>query len=454
MNRNDSRRRPRRDERRPLPGRRPAPARVIRPRGPVGFGSRGVYLRDPAATGRQGHWGVEDAAPACGIKARCGACPYVNLDYAKSLQHKTELGLAVLRDADVLGQARLLPTVPSPKPLEYRASFKLAVRPGVALGARFAIGLFRPGTHDVVDLDDCPLHVPALRALLRDLRAELETSAIVPYDEATAAGDLRYVTARAAHLTSELMLTFVVRTPIRQELRQLTQRLKARGHNIHAAHMNINTESGNAIYGRGETVRVAGADRLRERVCELDFEISPTSFFQINPWQAINLYRRVEQLAGEAPKKQDVAWDLYCGTGQMALLLARLGYKVLAVEENPDAIADAHNNARKNNLEDKVEWRAARVEDAGVLQVKGLHEPELIVVNPSRRGLADAARAHITWLLGRFPQTRLIYVSCNVETLARDLRELTKSGHAVRQVEAFDMFAQADGLEWLAVLTR
>ena len=399
------------------------------------------------------------SAPFCQVKAQCGNCKYVNLDYRTSLDEKAKAGVAVLEAAGVLQHARVLPAVPSPRPFEYRSLFKLAVRPAKLAqpqageeGDRFAIGLFEPGSHDVINMDDCPLHVLPLKRLLRDLRTELNQSTLTPYDETTRTGQLRYVAARAAHLTGELMVTFVVTEPLKLELRRLVDTLQRRGHKINSAHMNLNTQPGNAIFGP-ETHRVAGTARLRERLCDLDFEVSPTSFFQVNPWQAINLYRRVELIAGTA-SGAPVAWDLYCGTGQISLLLARQGYRVLGIEENPASVADAEANAKKNHLEKEATFLAARVEDAQPLLPAWAQAPRLIVANPSRRGLAESTRRHLKLLLAANPQARFVYVSCEVETLARDLKELAQSGFQVRQVEPFDMFPQTDNLEWLVVMSR
>lgn len=462
------------------PTQRPAPKR----RGPVGD-PRLVYRRDPSAfDSRHDTRAIMGDAPACAIKDACKACKYVNCDYKASLEAKYQEGLSLLRKTGVLDIAHILPVVESARPLKYRAYFKMAVRalsnlsqpglevdipprpdssqPGPAtpdtpesLPRRFAIGLFTPGTHDVIDMDDCPLHVPVLKRLIKDLREELELSTITPYDETSGIGELRYVAARSAHLTGEIMLTFVVTRAIKPELRTLMQRLLRRGHKINSTHMNINSEPGNAIFG-SETQRIGGSDRLRERLCDLDFEIGPTSFFQINPWQAINLYRRIEMIAGQAQSSSAsaVAWDLYCGTGQISLLLARQGYRVLGIEENPLAISDAVANARKNRLENQAAFIASKVEESDTRIPGWANNPALIVVNPSRRGLAESTRAHLTWLLTQNPTTRFAYVSCNVETLARDLKYLCQSGFVVRQIEAFDMFAQTDGLEWLVVLTR
>ena len=458
----------------PAPSRHGKPGQAPRPAPTTGKMPSNIYRRN-ATPGRPAspRPGMR-SEPFCYLKEECGSCKYVNEDYVDSLTKKFEHGVEVLKATGVVERSRILAPVKSPKQVEYRSLVKLAVRPAkepsilkggfqnrssfqrpvdpAAPPARFQIGLFAPGSHDVVNMDDCPLHTPPLKRLIQDLRAELEASPLTPYDEATHTGTLRYIAARSAHLTGELIVTFVVQEAAKLELKRIVAQLQRRGHKINAAHMNINPERGNAIFG-AETIRLAGSDRLRERLCDLDFEVGPTSFFQINPWQAINLYRRIEQIA-DRPSKPTVAWDLYCGTGQISLVLARLGYKVLGIEENPLAIEDARFNAKKNGLGEKATYLAARVEDSQPAIPAWAQSPELIVVNPSRRGLADATRKHMTRLLAMFPESRFLYVSCEVETLARDLKELTSTGFQVRQVEPFDMFPQTDNMEWLVVMTR
>jgi 23S rRNA (uracil1939-C5)-methyltransferase len=402
-------------------------------------------------------------ATTCAIKSECGSCAFINDNYGESLRKKFNAGVELLKSAGVLGSAQVLDPLPSPTPLAYRSYFKLAVRPATAaqkaaalqegMNRKFAVGLFEPGSHNVtVDLTSCPVHTKPLSYLLKSLQAELEISALEPWNESTGTGDLRYVAARAAHLTGEIMITFVVVKPQKQELIKLVNRLRRSGHKINSAHMNINSSSGNAIFG-SETVQLAGSSALRERICDLDFEVSPMSFFQVNPWQAANLYRRVEMHAGKSVS-DDVAWDLYTGTGQMALLLARSGYKTLGIEEVVDAASDAQRNAQRNDLENKITFIAARVEESESKLPEWSLKPKVIVVNPSRRGLHETARSHLAHVLRTSDRTKFIYVSCEAETLARDLKALTASGHKVRQIEAFDMFAQTDKLEWIAVLTK
>lgn len=389
----------------------------------------------------------------CDRKQRCGSCRYVNLDYESSLAEKHRSGIKTLEDAGALKDTKILPPQSSPRPFAYRSIFKLATRPSGNPDQRFAIGLFEPGTHQVLDMDQCPLHTQPLRRLLKDLRQELQDSPLQPYDESTKGGQLRYLVARSAHLTGEILLTFVVTEPVKNLLRPLVIKLQELGHRITSAHMNLNNLPGNAIMGP-DTTKIAGAAALRERLMELDFEIGPHSFFQVNPWQAQQLYRRVDQLVGRATPDA-VAWDLYSGVGQIALVLGKLGYRVLGVEEISQASTDARANATRNHLGPQVEFIASRVEDLGTTIPTWALNPQVIVANPSRRGIAAEARAALAQLLADRPKARLIYVSCDAETLARDLHDITqKAGLRVRQIEAFDMFPQTDKMEWVAVLTH
>lgn len=424
-----------------------------------------VYRRRTHAASMRPHDWVEDPTVPCTIKAKCGSCKYVNDPYETGLSEKYNRGIETLKSAEVVGSCRLQPPVKSPRTLEYRTLFKLAVRPtepgepavnvsftGEEIPNRMAIGLFQPGSHDVVNMDECPLHTAPLKRLLRDLRRELNLSTLNPFSESDGSGDIRYLAARAAHLTGEIILTFVVTDVTKKaELRKISESLQRRGHRITSTYMNIQPALNNAIFG-AETIRISGTDRLRERLCDLDFDVGPTSFFQINPWQAINLYRRVEHFAGPT-SGNEVAWDLFCGTGQMAQILARQGYRVLGIEENEKAVLDAEANAKKNKLSERTLYLAARVEDSEMLIPNTHAAPSLIIVNPSRRGLAQSTRTHLAKIMKKNPRCRVLYVSCEVETLSRDLKDLLIPGFQLRQLEAFDMFPQTTNMEWLALIS-
>jgi 23S rRNA (uracil1939-C5)-methyltransferase len=389
----------------------------------------------------------------------CGTHSPVDGQCEQSLETKYKAALQKFREQGLLEGASVINPVASPRSTGYRTHAKLAVRHArEALvkpeeGERFAIGLFAANSHQVIHVKDCPMHRASINRLLPDLQAELEASTLQPYCEETHTGDLRYLAIRATHLTEELMLTFVTREEKdKVALKAMVLRLRQKGHVIVSAFQNINPSRTNAIFG-SLTKKLVGADGLRESLCDLTFEIGPISFFQVNPWTAEMIYRRVEQIAGHR-QGDAVAWDLYCGTGQISMLLAQAGYRTLGIEENPQAIRDAEANCVRNAIPTAARpaYISGRVEDLDGHFPEWSERPELIVANPSRRGLAPAARELILNGMRQRPGSRFVYVSCEAETLIRDLVDLTKAGHRLLQLECFDMFPYTEKLEWLAVI--
>ena len=385
----------------------------------------------------------------------CG-CKNIKQDYQASLTEKYNAGVALLEEKSLLANAHVTSPVPSPRTQGYRTHAKLAVRAasksivGKKDDGRFAIGMFLPNTHKVIDHTYCALHRDSINRLVKDLKPALNDSSLEPYDEDNHSGDLRYIAIRASHITEELMLTFICTDESKKmELKALVLKLRNQEHNISAAHLNINDKKTNTIFG-GVSKRLAGSDRLREELCDLSFEIGPTSFFQVNPWQAENVYRRVEQIAG-LDKGQSIAWDLYCGTGQISMLLANAGYRTIGIEENPQATRDAQKNVVRNHIENTPQFVAGRVEDITENFPAWAQGPRLIVVNPSRKGLSQSVREFLKEAL-QGSDTRMIYVSCDINTLVRDLEDLKSTGKKTVQLESFDMFPFTDKMEWLAVL--
>src|SRR5690606_13076588 len=155
---------------------------------------------------------------------------------------------------------------------------------------------------------------------------------------------------------------------------------------------------------------------------------------------------------GQAPGPGAVAWDFYCGVGQISCVLSRLGFEVLAIEENPDAIQRAEQNFKRNSLSSRAMFLAGRVGEKMDDIPSWAASPRVIIVNPSRKGLEDEARVRLGGVLNA-SSPMLIYVSCDLQSLIRDIKDLERFGYKLRQIESFDMFAQTDKLEWLAVLT-
>ena len=393
-----------------------------------------------------------DPSQVCKVSKECGACAYINSPYSPSFQDKYQKGLQTLREAGVLNKCHVIEPGEPSKTLGYRTHAKLAVRTSGNEESPFDIGLFKPTTHDVVDISDCPLHKSSINRLVRDLKTLLADSAITPYNEENHSGDLRYLAIRASHHTDELMVTFVMtHNKLKNELRNLVKKLKEMEHQISSCYLNINEDITNVIFGP-ESKHVSGANRLRERICDFTFEIGPTSFFQVNPWTAEVMYRRIEQLVGYG--SQNIAWDLYSGIGQISMILGRAGYRVFGVEMNPQSVRDAQRNVARNFEDNLPQFQTGRVEDVTDLFPNWAQNPKVIVTNPARKGLDEKVRSFLATTLSRTQETDLIYMSCEVESLARDLADLHSQGLQLKQLEAYDMFPHTSKLEWLAIIKK
>lgn len=392
----------------------------------------------------------------CDIQRKCQSCQYVNLDYKANLQKKFDLGIQVLEEKKLLSRTRLIVPHESEQSFGYRATLKLAVRPAED---SLCLGLFHPGTHEVVDVTSCPLHLKPLQKMLTHLSPLLKEGAkaghFTAWNEQTQSGDLRYLVARASKSTEEIQIIFVVgNTEKKNYFRDLVRDLRNNYYlNVVSAFLNVNASTGNDIFGE-EFLKIAGQDQLRVAMNGSLFAASPGTFLQVNPWQAEQIYNRISQIGGRADGGE-VAWDLYCGMGPIALSLAKQNYRVWGVEENPHAIHDAKLNLGRNDLSDtKASFTCGLLEESLESAPLWAENPTLIVVNPSRRGLAENVREKLrSQLSGKNRLHHLVYLSCEIKTLARDLEDLLSSGARLNQIEAFDMFPHTDKLEWLAVLT-
>lgn len=398
----------------------------------------------------------------CEIQEKCGSCSYVNEDYKKFYKLKYEEALANIEKVVSLKYVQCMNPNVSPRLKGYRTSVKLAIRPKAEknpkftnnINAQFDIGLFAPKSHKLISIDKCYTQHQGINNLISSIKKLLQESKLAPYNEKVHSGDLRYLLIRMSHISQEFMVTFVATNKsCYSELRQIIKQLKTT-YNVTASFLNINTEQTNKITG-DYYKKIIGNDKLRESLCNFNLRISPQSFFQINPWVAQKIYQRVEQLVGKSSQTNVSAWDLYCGVGVFSLVLLKSGYNVLGIEENPYAIKDAICNAQDNLPSSQFEFKANSVED--FLQKKSnvptdFKKPEIIVLNPSRKGLDDSVCKFLITYRKENPSHKLIYVSCEEASLSKNLKQLISGGYKLRQLESFDMFPHTEKIEWLAVL--
>jgi len=370
-------------------------------------------------------------------------CAWIDVPYPEQLKRKQKILADAVGEYPSLKNIEVPAVAASPMRLGYRARVKLVVRKA---SGEIRAGLYRPGSHEVVDISSCPVHPEAVGRVVQYLKREIERRGIAPYDEKNDGGELRYVDIRFSFFSREMVLTLVTRRANFPRGQDLARALMRRFGFIAGVAQNINEDPGNVIWG-ARTRALAGRDTVIERIGEWKLRFPVGVFSQANPLTARKLYDKVRELAGL--NGGETILDIYCGVGPIALNLAPAAELVWGIDDSALSIATAKQNARMNgvaNCRFFAADAATKIAEAG----RTLARVDLAVVNPPRKGLQpDAAAA----LLDVRPP-RLIYVSCNPETLARDLDKFTAHGYRPAALQAFDMFPQTDQVETVCMLIR
>jgi len=379
----------------------------------------------------------------------CGGCSFLDEPYAEELAAKAAAFERVARAHLELGAARLNPPLAAPAPLFYRASLKVPF--GLRRG-RPVVGFYRPGSHDIVDLNTCAIQHPTLTRLLIAARAAATELGTPIYDERSHKGLLRHFLARIGGESGEILAGFVVRYDRDRATQALAELLFERCAKLGLVGVieNVNRERGSAVVGR-ESRLLVGRETLRETCDGLTFETSLPTFVQVHPAQASALYAEVARLLG--PLEGRTVVDLFSGYGPIALRLARHGARVHAIEYDAHAVEEGTRAARANGLAERVTFAAG---DAARL-LRELLSPQAgapraidaIVVDPPRRGLSRG----LVKLLCEGAVPRLVVVSCFPDTLMRDLALLSER-YAVRELGTVDLFPRTPHLESVALLER
>jgi 23S rRNA (uracil1939-C5)-methyltransferase len=383
-------------------------------------------------------------APAvpCPHYPQCVGCALIGTPYTAQLAAKRA------RVAEALAAYPRLVGVTAPavtgstRVFGYRNQAKLVVR-GTRRG--LLLGIYRPGTHDVVDIGQCPVHHPLITRVLAGVRAALEQFEVPPYDEREGSGWLRYVVVRASEWKHAAQIILVVRDRQWRGERPLIERLR-RLRGVASVVLNLNRGSGNTIFGA--SFLAAPRDlTLLERIGGLKLSSRAGAFLQANIGTARRVYECAARLAAVQP--EEVAVDLYAGVGALTFYLAGSAEFVLGVEEVPGAVIDAKQNVRLNGYHN-VRFLEASAADGMEHAVQILTRVDVVSLNPPRKGADDATRAAIA--LAR--PSRIVYVSCDPSSLARDLDWFASRGWSVAALEAFDMLPQTEHVECVALLRR
>lgn len=386
--------------------------------------------------------------PPCPVAGACGGCRWQHLTYPKQLEWKRRLVQDALERVGRLVGVPVPPTLGMEDPWGYRNKGAIPFR---RVGGRVVAGFFRPETHEVVDLPPvegdaaggCRIQHPLVNRVAAAVRGLVGERGIPAYDETDGTGLLRHLVVRVGVRTGEALAVLVVNGEDLPGAPGLARDLTERVPELVGVVMNVNTAPTNVILGPVTRV-LAGRDHLFEEVGGLRFKVSARSFFQVNTLQAERLYALALDAAGLTGG--EFLADAYCGTGAMALLAARRCRRVVGVEELREAVEDARENARLNGI-GNVRFRVGRVEERLEDLREGSRGPDALLLDPPRKGCdARVLRACL-----EMRPRRLVYVSCNPATLARDLAVLA-AGYRIAAVRPVDLFPQTPHVECVAEL--
>ena len=377
----------------------------------------------------------------CPVAKRCGGCDFWHMDYEEETRLKAE---RVRQTLNRIGGEDLaeVPILAAPTCKDYRnkAQYPVASKKGRAYA-----GFFRAGTHQVVENDRCLILPPETDRVKDTVIDYVNQYRITAYDELTHKGLLRHIYVRRGAVSGEVLVCLVVNGKKLPHVPELIERLK-KIPGFTTLVLAVNTRPGNGILGDA-FITLYGPGFIEDTLCGLKFRLSPRSFYQVNHHQAQRLYEAA--ISQAEITKEDLVLDLYCGVGTITLAMAKAAGKVIGVEVVEQAVEDAKDNAKRNGIKN-AEFSCGDAGKAALeLEAKGI-KPDVVVVDPPRKGLnADTIEA-----LHRMDPRRIVYVSCDPATLARDVALLKERDYELKNAMAADLFPRCAHVESVVTLIR
>ncbi|WP_088891212.1 23S rRNA (uracil(1939)-C(5))-methyltransferase RlmD [Leptolyngbya ohadii] len=387
--------------------------------------------------------------PGCIVADKCGGCQWQQIDYAYQLEAKRNL---VIQDLERIGgfvQPPVNPVLAVSSALDYRNKATYPVQVSITSGKSpqaqrrtVQAGYFQKGSHHLINLNQCPIQDQRLNPFLAEIKRDIQAIGWSIYDETTHRGEIRHLGLRIGRRTGEVLLTIVARTGKLTNLNEQAQTWLDRYPDLKGVCLNVNPDRTNAIFG-SETRCIAGEDFITEILADLQFRIQPTTFFQVNTEQAEALLQFIQRQLNF--QGTEILVDAYCGIGTLTLPLARQVRQAIGIELQPEAIEQANANAALNQITNAT-FHIGKTE--AILPQLDI-SPDVVLLDPPRKG----CEASVIETLLQMQPDRIVYVSCNPSTLARDLK-LLSSQYELTQVQPADFFPQTAHVEAAAFLKK
>lgn len=384
--------------------------------------------------------------PKCPVSRPCGGCQLQALSYEKQLEYKENKVRNNLKRIGGFTDIPMEPIVGMKEPYHYRNKAQFPI--GRDKEGKLTAGFYAARTHSLIPVDECYLGAKINEPILGKILQIMEQEHIEPYDEKTHTGLVRHILIRFGFTTKEIMVCFILngkKLPKQEKFIAALTEIPG----MTSISVNRNEKDTNVIMGE-KTTTIWGSDYITDYIGDIKYQISPQSFYQVNPAQTKVLYEKALEYAGLTDT--ETVWDLYCGIGTISLFLAQKAKKVFGVEIVPQAIADAKKNAALNDITnvDFFVGKAEEVYPSYVSEHKEEAKAEVIVVDPPRKGCEESL---LSTIVSMAPE-RIVYVSCDSATLARDLKYLCGHGYELKRVQAVDQFCQTGHCEAVTLLQR
>lgn len=377
----------------------------------------------------------------CPIAEKCGGCCFAHIKYSAELQIKAQ---QVADNFKRLGKLDLVPEPIIPSPLAERYRNK-AQYPVGSDGSFAQIGFYAPMTHRIIDCADCRLQPKKFAQITDIFRDWIRENKISVYSEADGTGILRHIYIRKAVVTNEIMVCAVACRDTLPHSEALIEKLKAVD-GLASVILNVNTEKTNVVLGK-TCKTLWGKDFITDELCGLKFNLSPLSFYQVNHDGAELLYKKAKEYA--ALTGEETLVDLYCGTGTIGLTMADRVKKLVGVEIIPQAIENARENARLNGI-DNAEFICADASEAAKNLLDRGEKPKVVILDPPRKGCDEA----VINAVSKMSPDRIVYISCDSATLARDCRRFADLGYNAVKATPLDMFPRTAHVETIVSIQK
>ena len=384
---------------------------------------------------------MPDSGKRCPVRKKCGGCSLLEMEYSEQLKRKEDFVRKTLK-----GIVKPEAIIGMENPWHYRnkihASFARK-RDGSIVS-----GIYEEGTHRLVPVEDCLIQNERANRIVRDLCGLFESFKIKVYNEDTGYGLVRHVLIRTGHVSGEVMVVLVCVSPVFPSKRNFVNALRKLHPEVTTVVLNVNDRRTSMVLGKRDIV-LYGKGYIEDQLCGCTFAVSPQSFYQVNPVQTEILYRKAIEFA-DLPGTEKVL-DAYCGTGTIGLIAAEYAGEVTGVELNPEAVRNAVSNAKRNQRKN-IRFVQG---DAGEYMQKMAAQREtmdVVLMDPPRAGSDEAFLSSLVTLA---PE-KVVYISCNPVTLARDLKYLGKRGYRVNRAVPVDMFpwTAEEHVETVVLLSR